>query len=65
VSSQSKCVCGKRIMFVDGEWHHVWWKKDRETGKFVMNGCQACAWAGRPDAGVVLALPVASSSSRS
>ncbi len=61
MSKQTKCVCGKRIMFVEGDWHHVWWKKDRETGRFVMHGCQACSWGGRPTPGVLLAMPAETS----
>lgn len=54
-----KCVCGKRIMRVDGEWHHVWWKRDQSTGRYVINGCRFCTWEGEPPITLRVATPAA------
>jgi len=48
VPTMGRCVCGGRIKWVDGEWHHVWWTKQPGCDKRVLTGTRYCAWVGEP-----------------
>jgi hypothetical protein len=52
----AKCsICGARIWPIDGEYHHVWWKK--VDGQFVPHGSRYCVWVGEPAMTLQVATP--------
>jgi hypothetical protein len=55
--TMGRCVCGKPIRMVSGEWHHWWSETDKSTGKRVICGIRYCRWVGEPSTMLLVATP--------